>query len=148
MLDAEQGGIAGGVVMRRAATMAVAPLLAVVAMPAVPGGPPPADAATALIWHTRPATYGISVTKDVHIRMSDGVRLDADVYRPAGSDGSPAPGRFPVVLTQTPYNKNSGQLAFEAPFLIERGYAQVIADVRGTGSSEGTWDSFGLREQR
>jgi len=122
--------------------------MAAVALAVSLPGPPAVAAVSAPVWHTRPATYGIARTNDVHIRMSDGVLLDADVYRPADSDGAPAAGRFPVVLTQTPYNKNSGVLAFEAPFLIERGYVQVIVDVRGTGSSEGTWDSFGAREQR
>ena len=58
-------------------------------------------------WKPRPATYGVARTTDVLITMSDGVRLDADVLRPAKADGTPAPGRFPVVLTQTPYNKNA-----------------------------------------
>src|SRR5258708_18335967 len=31
--------------------------------------------------------------------------------------------------------------------MVTRGYVQVIADVRGTGGSEGAWDSFGTREQ-
>ena len=91
--------------------------------------------------------YEIITTKDVPVKMSDGTRLFVDIYQP-GRDGKPVPGRFPVILTQTPYNKNSGSLAFQAPFLIERGYVQVIADVRGTGSSEGNWDSFGKREQK
>jgi putative CocE/NonD family hydrolase len=32
--------------------------------------------------------------------------------------------------------------------MITRGYVQVIVDVRGTGASEGNWDSFGEREKR
>ncbi len=98
-------------------------------------------------WSTRPATYGVAMTRDVRIRMSDGATLVADVYRPADARGRPVPGRFPVVLTQTPYNKN-GPLSFAADHLVTRGYVQVIVDVRGTGSSEGTWRAFGRREQR
>ncbi len=98
-------------------------------------------------WSTRPPTYGVALTRDVAVRMSDGVRLAADVYRPADASGRPVPGRFPVVLTQTPYNKN-GPLSFAADHLVSRGYVQVIVDVRGTGSSEGTWRAFGRREQR
>ncbi|MFL5823478.1 MAG: CocE/NonD family hydrolase, partial [Solirubrobacteraceae bacterium] len=52
-----------------------------------------------------------------------------------------------ALLTQTPYNKNAA-LNFENDYLVEHGYVQVIADARGTGSSEGAWDSFGAREQR
>ena len=90
---------------------------------------------------------------DVPITMRDGTKLYADVYRPADASGKPAPGRFPVVLTQTPYNKNSagsagGVLAGYAPLLITHGYVQVVVDVRGTGSSEGEWSSFAPEEQR
>ena len=99
-------------------------------------------------WRPRPARYGVSVTSDVPITMSDGVKLYANVYRPAKPDGSPAPGRFPVLLTQTPYNKNNPGLGFRNDYLVKRGYVQVVVDVRGTGSSHGTWDSFGSREQR
>lgn len=99
-------------------------------------------------WEPRAADYGIAKETNVPITMSDGVRLFADVLRPAQADGSPAPGRFPVILTQTPYNKNTPQLNFENDYLVQRGYVQVIADVRGTGGSEGMWDSFGEREQR
>jgi putative CocE/NonD family hydrolase len=99
-------------------------------------------------WTARPATYGVVKQTNVPITMSDGVRLYADVVRPALKDGTVAPGRFPVVLTQTPYNKSAPQLNFENDYLVERGYVQVIVDVRGTGSSEGMWDSFGSREQR
>ena len=39
------------------------------------------------------------------IPMRDGVQLAADIYRPA-RDGKPAAGRFPALLTRTPYNKD------------------------------------------
>ena len=99
-------------------------------------------------WTARPATYGVHVTQDVKVTMSDGTVLRVNVYRPARADGTPAPGRFPVILTQTPYNKSAPQLGFRDDYLVERGYVQVVADVRGTGSSAGTWDSFGPNEQR
>ncbi len=128
----------------RARILAAASLVAALAV-AVPS---PAGAASSWTrWSPRPATYGVARTADVPIRMSDGVVLYADVLRPARADGTPAPGRFPVVLTQTPYNKN-GALNFESDYLVRRGYVQVIVDVRGTGSSEGRWNSFGAREQR
>ena len=73
--------------------------------------------------------------------MSDGTVLRADVHRPD------APGRFPVLVTQTPYNKG-GPLRGAIPYLVERGYVHVVVDVRGTGSSEGQWDSVGPNERR
>ena len=95
-------------------------------------------------WAPRPATYGVGVTQDVKITMSDGVALRADVLLPTGG---PAGERFPVLVTQTPYNKAAPRLNFRSDYLVQRGYAQVIVDVRGTGGSEGSWDSFGTREQ-
>jgi predicted acyl esterase len=68
----------------------------------------PSQASTsAKSWKARPATYGVNVTKDVAITMSDGTVLSANVFRPARADGSAAPGRFPVLLVQTPYNKDT-----------------------------------------
>lgn len=95
-------------------------------------------------WEPRAATYTAFLERDVFITMSDGVRLAADVIRPA-LNGQPAPGKFPVLVTQTPYNKLG--ISFRTDYMVTRGYVQVIAEVRGTGSSAGTWDSFGTREQ-
>ena len=43
---------------------------------------------------------------DVMVAMRDGVRLATDVYLPA-RDGRPLPGRLPVLLHRTPYDKRS-----------------------------------------
>src|SRR3954454_10056567 len=105
-------------------------------------------AAPAGAWTAPPAQYpGVVKTQDVPVTMSDGVVLHADVIHPATASGAIASGMFPVLLTQTPYNKAAPSLNFEDDYLVEHGYVQVIADVRGTGSSEGNWDSFGTREQ-
>jgi len=97
-------------------------------------------------WIPRPATYGVAVQSDVLITMSDGARLDADLHFPALSDGTPAPGPFPVLLVQTPYNKNQQNPAID--YLVQRGYVDVIVDIRGTGGSEGIFDqTFSTRSQ-
>ncbi|WP_462412705.1 CocE/NonD family hydrolase [Neobacillus sp. Marseille-QA0830] len=80
--------------------------------------------------------------KDVKITMRDGIVLYADVHIPDGN------GPFPVILTQTPYNKNTPVSYHDNEYLIKRGYVHIAVDVRGTGSSQGTWDSFGLAEQQ
>jgi hypothetical protein len=93
---------------------------------------------------------------NVPITMSDGVVLRARVTHPATADGKAAPGRFPAILTQTPYNKSlisatSGRvstLAGAPAVLTRNGYVTISVDVRGTGNSEGDWDSFGPLEQR
>ena len=106
-------------------------------------------APSALAWKPpRPIASSVVKTANVPVTMSDGTVLYVDVIRPAGSNGQALRRRLPVLLTQTPYNKNTPSLNFEDDYLVEHGYVQVIADVRGTGSSEGTWDSFGPREQR
>ena len=73
--------------------------------------------------------------------MRDGVRLATEVYLPA------QPGRYPVVLTRSPYNRgaeasgsacdNEGMIAF-----AQNGYAALNQDVRGRYRSEGTFDPF------
>ena len=118
-------------------------LLVVLVVAALPA------AGQAAAWSARPAQYPkVFVERDVPIKMSDGVVLYANVIHPANASGAAVPGRFPVLLTQTPYNKIATGLNFETDYLVERGYVQVIVDVRGTGSSEGAWTSFGAREQR
>ena len=89
--------------------------------------------------YDRPAQYSVVTDQDVPIVMRDGVTLYADVRRPD------APGRFPVLVTITPYNK---LIAGETPTsLVERGYVHVAVDVRGQGSSEGTWGNQNEIEQ-
>lgn len=85
------------------------------------------------------------------IEMSDGVQLFAKITVPALDADSPAPGPFPVILTQTSYNSSVGQyvpaIGGASDFLLKRGYASVVVDVRGTGNSGGNWEAFGEREQ-
>ncbi|MBC7279406.1 CocE/NonD family hydrolase [Nocardioides sp.] len=127
-----------------ARTLPAAPAVAPQAPQAAPAAQPQARAGA---WKPRPATYGVVVEKDVPITMSDGVVLLADIHRPAKADGTAAAGRFPVILTQNPYNKNlSGGSGGD--YFVERGYVYVQTDVRGTGSSAGQWDAFGDREQK
>jgi putative CocE/NonD family hydrolase len=111
-------------------------------------------AAATMHWSPRPEQYPDTVTtRDLAIRMSDGVVLRADLVRPATADGTVVPGRFPVVVTITAYNKTviaggfGSTLAGADPrYLVKRGYAQLTVDARGTGSSEGSWCAFCTRE--
>lgn len=75
--------------------------------------------------------------KETFITMSDGVPLSANVFLP--TKGCPCP----TILNQTPYRKTTTPNGF-----AQHGYAEVITDVRGTGSSGGYWDVFGKREQK
>lgn len=84
----------------------------------------------------RPAELDVLIEKHVMIPMPDGVRLAADLYRPA-RDARPAPGRFPALLTRTPYDKTGA--SGEGKFYAARGYVVVANDTRGRYASEGTW---------
>jgi putative CocE/NonD family hydrolase len=85
----------------------------------------------------REPEFEVVVETNVMIPMRDGVRLAADLYRPARA-GKAVEGKFPTVLTRTPYNKGDGH-APEGRYYAERGYNVVMNDVRGRYASEGTW---------
>ncbi len=80
--------------------------------------------------------YEIVVSKNVMIPMRDGVPLATDIYRPA-LNGAPAPGKFPVILERTPYNKTGDEEW--ARYFVPRGYIVIGQDVRGRYESEGHW---------
>ena len=88
--------------------------------------------------------------KDVMIPMRDGVHIAADIYLPDGD------GKIPALLALSPYGKELQAQALTLPpqarpshlwngaieagdihAIVEHGYAHIIADVRGTGFSEG-----------
>ena len=85
--------------------------------------------------------YGWVRERDVMVAMRDGVRLAADVYRPA-LDGRPAPGPFPALLERTPYDKRRLDLTATAKFFARHGYVVALQDVRGRFASEGEWYAF------
>src|SRR3954464_5114644 len=111
-------------------------VLAVAAVLALPGA---AHAATAMC--------------NVPIRTGDGVVLRANIWLP-----SPTVGKVPTVLTVTGYNKDAtnptgqgcsgeGGIASADTSLADKGYAVMLVDDRGTGASQGKWDSWGERTQ-
>ncbi|WP_371631043.1 CocE/NonD family hydrolase [Streptomyces sp. NBC_00341] len=83
----------------------------------------------------------------VTIRMSDGVRLSARIWRPVTSGREPVP----AILEAIPYRKNdltSTRDAIHHPYIAGHGYACVRVDLRGTGESEGVLlDEYLEREQ-
>lgn len=84
----------------------------------------------------------IPASADPHVAtMRDGVELACDVYLPD------APGTFPVVLVRLPYDKNGIYCFMDAiaEYVMRRGYAAVIQDVRGKFRSFGQTE-FGVHE--
>ncbi|MBW4613810.1 MAG: CocE/NonD family hydrolase [Desmonostoc vinosum HA7617-LM4] len=72
------------------------------------------------------------------MQARDGVRLDADIYRPD------ADGEFPVLLMRQPYGKAiASTVVYAHPsWYAAHGYIVVIQDVRGRGTSEGEFKLF------
>jgi putative CocE/NonD family hydrolase len=84
-----------------------------------------------------PPRNDIRVDNRVAIPMRDGVILYADVYRPVGE------GRFPVLVSRTPYSTERFPAAYEAGvYFSRRGYVYVFQDVRGRHESDGRWEPF------
>lgn len=97
-------------------------------------------------WRTSKREYGIVVERNIDIPVGDGIALKADVYRPD------APGKFPVLFTPSPYSKEVQGAAMmpigfsyargwiesgDYNFYVRRGYAMVIATMRGARGSGG-----------
>ncbi|HTJ87443.1 MAG TPA: CocE/NonD family hydrolase [Terriglobales bacterium] len=86
--------------------------------------------------HATSPKIEVVVQHDVPMKTRDGVTLFADIYRPD------TPGKFPVILMRTPYDKNVGWAVSPAYQMVRRGYVVVIQDVRGRYTSEGEWYPF------
>lgn len=135
-----------------AITAAVLAGVSVATLLAPATGAPATATATATSWAAPPPAYSMGEALNLPVVAADGTVLRADVYYPAPRcSGStcpdrPAtvPGGFPVLLQQTPYGKQNvvqagGSFATDVASLVEHGYVVVLADVRGTGESGGTW---------
>lgn len=79
-----------------------------------------------------PPKHEVRIERQVRIPMRDGVKLAADLHRPAGD------GRFPVLLARTPYGR-AMEGATKGRSFASRGFVVVVQDVRGRGESEGEW---------
>lgn len=72
-------------------------------------------------------------TQSMH--LSDGTRLDADIYRPIG------PGPYPVLLQRQAYGRRIAcTICYAHPsWYASHGYIVVVQDIRGRGTSEGVF---------
>ena len=99
----------------------------------------------------RPRNYPEFTYERVRVEMRDGVELSADIYRPV----TPSNVRVPVILTLSPYHvlnraldRNEEDLPTgDGQLFVPKGYAYVVADVRGTYNSGGCWDYGGINER-
>lgn len=79
---------------------------------------------------------GVTVEHNVPMKTRDGVTLYSDIYMPPGK------GPFPVLLTRTPYNKDSKYTVIFGNMAAAAGFIVVAQDVRGRYTSEGEWYPF------
>src|ERR1700709_2066326 len=93
--------------------------------------------------------YGIRRINNARIPLRDGTILLADLWIPDTE------GRFPALLAASPYPRQIQDLGAPAgiieagasDFWVPRGYVHVIANLRGTAGSQGTWAFFDGQER-
>jgi len=105
----------------------------------------------------RPVDFRLAEPSSQYVTMRDRCRLAVDAYVPQSINGIAQ--TFPTIALFTPYyrrfklkpggsgeaNPNTGKFR---DFFVPRGYAVVVIDVRGTGASFGTRDSFRSPRER
>ncbi len=106
----------------------------------------------------RPQSHTVPQPRSTYVAMRDGVRLAVDTYVPEALDPADAATTFPAIVILTPYYRRfklsapgvdpSPNAAKYRDFFVSRGYAMVVVDVRGTGASFGTRDSFRSPRER
>jgi putative CocE/NonD family hydrolase len=77
----------------------------------------------------------IDILSGVKIKLRDGIQLNATIYKPHEQKES-----LPVIFQMTPYISDSYHE--RGTYFAKHGYVFAIVDVRGRGSSEGTFDPF------
>ena len=80
------------------------------------------------------AADAVIIEHGAAVKMRDGTILRADIFRPN------SPGKFPILLTRTPYDKRH-DLDFSLKG-VARGYVVINQDVRGRYTSDGDWYPF------
>ena len=100
--------------------------------------------------HLSTVEHEMAQDLDVVAPMRDGIELLVDVHRPA------TPGRYPVLVAASPYPRQIQDLGAPmgfiesgaSDFFVPRGYVHVIANLRGTGGSGGTFGFLDAQERR
>jgi uncharacterized protein len=133
------------------------------ASPELPPDVAAASAAPGSTWKPETAVYGTASTNDIALAGAGGTTIRVNEIYPATASGAPAPGKFPVLMTMTPYGKGQGGSSSPGSaaspsagaatggadnYLVQRGYIEVVMDVRGTGDSNGQWGLFDPIQQQ
>lgn len=83
-----------------------------------------------------PTSHEIRIERQKAVTMRDGTVLYADVYLPAKA------GKYPTIVTRTPYGLQRDGVHERMIKFAQRGYAVVVQDVRGRYESDGKWEPF------
>jgi predicted acyl esterase len=89
--------------------------------------------------------YKVGKTEDLYIESFDGTMLHAQLTRPKTSK------KVPVVIVSSPYNKDEDPERYDGDHVadwVARGYATLMADVRGFNYSGGCAEVWGPNEQQ
>jgi putative CocE/NonD family hydrolase len=131
--------------------------------PQLPPGVVSASAARDSRWKPEKAIYGTRSINDIPVQGAGGTTIRVNEIYPTTASGQPAKGPFPVLLTMTPYGKGQGGSSSPGSaasssggavtggadnYLAQRGYIEVVEDVRGTGDSAGSWGLFDPVQQQ
>ncbi len=106
-----------------------------------------------------PPRFGTGITlSSCYVTMRDGVQIAIDVHLPVEIAAGEA---LPTLLINTPYYRRfkvapaeadgveeSPNIGYLRDYFVQRGYALVVADVRGTGASFGSRDGFRSPRER
>ena len=105
--------------------------------------------------------FEIKAERNTKVTMSDGIKIDLDIFRPEGK------GKFPALLGISPFYKEiQSEHIWPAAtrsrringvpdacletanidFFVRRGYVNIIGSVRGSGQSEGEFQYLSPRE--
>jgi uncharacterized protein len=140
-----------------------APASLVSLSPTLPPGVTAASAAHGSRWRPEQAIYGTASRNDIAVAGAGGTTIRVNEIYPTTASGAPAKGPFPVLLTMTPYGKGQGGSSkpgsASSPgggavtggaddYLAERGYIEIVEDVRGSGDSNGSWGLFDPIQQQ
>ncbi len=102
-------------------------------------------------WSTSTRTFNIKIERNVDIPVGNGISMKADIFRPD------AEGQFPVILAASPYSKEIQTMPMmpvgfsyargwmesgDPNFYVRRGYVMVIATIRGSRGSGGTFGNI------
>jgi hypothetical protein len=96
-----------------------------------------ASAAPGSTWTPENAVYGTASINDIPVAGAAGTTIRVNEIYPTLASGAPAPGKFPVLMTMTPYGKGQGGSS-----------APGSASAPGGGSPTGGADNYLVLRQR